>query len=145
MIQKKDKRLHVRRNDKDDASHLSDEDTDPRQYKRAEEQATRSARVLYMIERQVNYHLFCLLYHWVSCSRWWSTCSYQNEKIIRGGKNRRAREHCSQDMLNSCRQELRLNEDLLLICYPCPIHSFTHVSFIHFIHSCLCTYSFSTN
>ena len=61
MIQKKDKRLHVRRNDKDDASHLSDEDTDPRQYERAEEQATRSARVLYMIERQVNYHSFCLI------------------------------------------------------------------------------------
>ena len=57
VIQKKDKRLHVRRNDKDDMSHLSDEDTDPRQYERAEEQATRSARVLYMIERQVKYHL----------------------------------------------------------------------------------------
>ena len=56
MIQKKDKRLHGRRNDKDDISHLSDEDTDPRQYERAEEQATRSARVLYMIERQVKYY-----------------------------------------------------------------------------------------
>lgn len=46
-------RLHQRQNDKDDLSHLSDEDTDPHQYKRAEEQATRSARVLYVIERQV--------------------------------------------------------------------------------------------
>ncbi|XP_028396466.1 protein moonraker-like [Dendronephthya gigantea] len=54
VIQKKDKRLHVRRDDKDDLSHLSDEDTDPRQYKRAEEQATRSARVLYVIEKQIH-------------------------------------------------------------------------------------------
>ena len=72
MIQKKDKRLRK----KDDVSHLSDDDTDPRQYERADEQATRSARVLYMIERQVplgtTYALisssFCCFLSWTSGS-----------------------------------------------------------------------------
>ena len=58
MIQKKDKRIRK----KDDVSNLSDDDTDPRQYERADEQATRSARVLYMIERQVQSEMNALQY-----------------------------------------------------------------------------------
>jgi hypothetical protein len=41
----------------------------------------------------------CFVTHWVSA-------------VTRGGKNRRAREHCSQEMLNSCRKFVSMK-----ICY----------------------------
>ena len=51
MLRKKDRRI-VRKKDLD-MNRLSDEESDPRQTRRAEEQAARSSRMLYMLQRQV--------------------------------------------------------------------------------------------
>jgi hypothetical protein len=47
-------------------------------------------------------------HNWVA----WYTKVINSHNCSRGGKNRRAREHCSQEMLNSCRKFLWMK-----ICY----------------------------